>query len=363
MRVIFKSYFDFIQYTLNEQEKLPESVQNIDWSDFLRFCCRQGIQGIVYGGLECAGLRIPQGILFEWINVAEQTKQTNDRINRQCAEVTAFFAERGYRSCILKGQANALMYPRPELRSPGDIDVWISKEGGNRKEKLGWCEERTEIIRMIRNLYPNANYVRHHIDLPLYIDTSVEVHFTPINNWNYQRKVNKYIEEQKERQFAHRVRFSHVDGAVIGVATNDFNLVFLMLHMYKHCFTSRNSLKQMIDYFYLLKIENGNCKKEDVEGLFKRLGILRYARGVMWLMKDVFGLDMNYLVVEPDEKFGRVLLEDILEGHKKGRKGRVNFVMGRLMDNIHLMRFFPRDVFLSSLNLIFLRCWKVWRGR
>ena len=31
----------------------------------------------------------------------------------------------GLRCCILKGQENALMYPNPYSRTPGDIDVWI----------------------------------------------------------------------------------------------------------------------------------------------------------------------------------------------------------------------------------------------
>ena len=36
--------------------------------------------------------------------------------------------EDGLRCCILKGQGNALMYPNPYSRTPGDIDVWIDAD-------------------------------------------------------------------------------------------------------------------------------------------------------------------------------------------------------------------------------------------
>ncbi len=353
------AYLDFIRYTLADSATLPTSSGNINWMSFLDFCYRQSIQGVVFGGIERAELTIPQDVLFEWISMAEMTKHTNATLNRQCVELTAFFKKNGYCSCILKGQANAMLYPRPELRSPGDIDIWVAKEsrGKKDKERNDTSEDAAEIIRMVQEKCPDAHYGYHHVKFPIYQDTSVEVHYMPsvLNNWKYNAGVQKFEASQKERQLQNRVK---LDGAEIGVLTDDFNVVFLMLHMYKHYFSSRNNLKQMMDYYYLLKRDDVRNMKEYVEEQFRRFGIMRYARGVMWVMKEVLGLEKKYLIVEPDEEFGRVLLSDTLNYGLEGEYGKIGILFGRIKDNLHLMRFFPVDVMIGPLYLLWHQWWK-----
>ena len=41
------------------------------------------------------------------------------------------FEDEGHRTAILKGQANARLYPQPWSRQPGDIDIWV--DGGKDK--------------------------------------------------------------------------------------------------------------------------------------------------------------------------------------------------------------------------------------
>lgn len=362
----FFIYIDFIRNTLEGSKEVSTFVNIIDWSDFLEFCCRQGIQGIVWGGIERAKIKIPQSVLFEWIGVVEQTKTRNITLNRQCVEVSSFFAELGYHSCILKGQLNALFYPKPELRSPGDIDVWVSREGGN--NNYSWSDEREEIIKMIRGMYPKAYFVWHHIDFPLFSETSVEVHFIPVhlNNWYYNRRVKRYMLEQRNRQFSHRVNMAFTScedkKADIGALTNDFNIIYLMLHMYKHCFTSGNNLKQLIDYYCLLKkwYAERNCQdeKKDFSKQFAQFGILKYAKGVMWVLKEKLGLNEEYLIVDYDEKFGRILLKDMFQYGINIRRDRLGLIFGRFMDNLHLVQFFPIEVLIAPLHLIWLKCWK-----
>ena len=45
----------------------------------------------------------------------------------------------GFRCCILKGQGLALHYPNPYMRTPGDIDVWVSV---GRRKVMQYEEER-----------------------------------------------------------------------------------------------------------------------------------------------------------------------------------------------------------------------------
>ena len=83
-------------------------------------------------------------------------------------------------------------------------------------------------------------------------DVSVEVHYRPIylRNWFVDKKLARYISSIEEQQFSNKVL---LEGKEIGRLMDDFNAVYEMLHMYGHFFSSRNSFKQFIDYYYLLK--------------------------------------------------------------------------------------------------------------
>ena len=77
----------------------------------------------------------------------------------------SYCPEAGFAWCILKGQGNALLYPDPYMRTPGDIDIYLS--GGRRK-----------IMKYVDQVCSNRVMRYHHVDFPV-MKTAIEVHFTP----------------------------------------------------------------------------------------------------------------------------------------------------------------------------------------
>ncbi len=71
-------------------------------------------------------------------------------MNVAVGKVSGWFRENGFRSCTLKVQGNALLYPYPLHRTPGDIDIWVS----------GYP---SEVIRFVRSVAPNEKESYHHI--------------------------------------------------------------------------------------------------------------------------------------------------------------------------------------------------------
>ena len=68
----------------------------------------------------------PKGDLpLVWYTLGDRLRLMNADLNRKCVEVSLWFEEHGFHTCILKGQGNAAMYPDPSLRNSGDIDVWL----------------------------------------------------------------------------------------------------------------------------------------------------------------------------------------------------------------------------------------------
>ena len=91
-------------------------------------------------------------------------EKANVRLNDAAIQVSEWFRKKGFRTCILKGQGNALMYPNPYSRTPGDIDIWV--EGGDKR-----------VISFVRSISPHEKACYHHIEFPSYKGVEVEVHY------------------------------------------------------------------------------------------------------------------------------------------------------------------------------------------
>ena len=107
----------------------------------------------------------------------------------------------------------------------------------------------------------------------------------------------------------------------IPVPTDEFKIVFQLAHMMHHFFDEGIGLRQMIDYYYLLHSAKDDVrgKMSDVRETLKYLNLYKFAGAVMYIMKEVLGLDEKYLIVPVDEKRGRTLLKEILKGGNFGQ--------------------------------------------
>ena len=354
----YRLYIDFIRYAIGSRPTVPEGTERMDWADFLAFCTRQGIAGLMFGGLERSGLRIPQSVLFEWIGIAENIKRTNLIVDKRCHQISRFWEQQGYRSCILKGQANAMKYPTPGLRSPGDIDIWVD----GHTHSTDSTDDTIDIIRIAQREAPGGHYSLHHVTMPVFPDTSVEVHYRPVflDNWWKDKKLKRYTDGEKDAQFANVVTLS--DGKTeVHALTDEFNAVFLLLHMWHHLLSTRNNLKQLIDYYYLLKRGFTASQRESITRVFHELGVLKYARGIMWIEHAALGLEEHYLLVEPDEKTGRLLLNETMHYDVKHeqKQGRLKILVNRITDNLTLFRQFLSPVLIAPAYLVWHQWWKL----
>ena len=338
-------YIGFIRYAIHSDLFVPDGADRIDWTNYLEFCNRQGVIGLVFDGLERSGLRIPQMTLFEWIGFSENIKHQNALVNKRLSQVCKFFTEKGCRCVVLKGQANGLIFSKPELRSPGDIDLW--------------CEGKdVNIIKAVQQECPEAQYSLHHIKMPVFKDVSVEVHYRPIflQNWFKDKILQKYIDKFQEKQFNNTIQ---IGSTQIGALTSDFDVIYQLLHMWHHFFETRNNFKQMIDYFFLLKKCNLNENlKKDIEELLQELGVLKYAKGMMWVMKEVLGLEEKYLYTEPDEKIGKLILNETMI-YGTFSQNRLKGVLQQYAGNFRLYRAFPLEVIISPIYLVWHQWWKL----
>ena len=338
-----KTYLDFIKYAIGDETVIPDGLESIEWYDFLQFCNRHGIIGLVFDGIQKADLRFNQNILFQWLSYTEEIKKQNQIANQRIGQIQHFFEEKNCRTCILKGQANGLMYPKAEVRSPGDIDIWV--EG-----------DAIDIIKIVQGVVPNASYSLHHIKMPVFKDVSVEVHYRPANmtSRKLDKRLQTYVKEVANDQFSHKVQLGDIE---IGCLTDKFNTLYQILHMYGHFFATRNSFKQFIDYYYLLKKGLTKDEKDGCRQMFKTLKLEKYVAGIMWIMTEVLGLEDSYIIGAKNEREGRLILD---ESFCYGTFSNNTFrsVVEQTLANVRILNHYPAEVLNGPVYLIWHQWWK-----
>lgn len=314
---------EFIRVSLGTQSKLSKSPSIAEWDELFVMGQRQAIAGVLFTALDKLSnnnQKPPTELLFEWLGVYEQIRNTNRKINKCCLELSQHFLSHGIKTCILKGQGNALLYPDKYCRTPGDIDIWTDAD--------------KDIIRkLVRKKYPNVAECSWHIDYPFYPDTKVEVHYIPsyLRHPKYAKRLQAFYEEYKVMQFVHFVEMPE-SGGIIAVPTFEVNVIQQLSHVMRHYFVEGIGLRQIIDLFYLLS--SNNEKNVDYQGLLSSLGLLKFSRAIMWILHEKMGLEKDKMIVPSDSKRGRSVYEDILRG---GNWGRYDKRKHSLISNIYGM--------------------------
>lgn len=271
---------------------------------------KQTLTGVLHEGIK----RLPKGqmppkrILFDWYGKAEQVRERNAKLNAAAVKAVQEFAAAGFRSVVLKGQGIARLYPVPTVRVSGDIDLWV--EGS-----------REEIISFIRKLAPTAPATYQHISLSIPGGFVIEAHFHPCETALGNKVLSKFFEEQSSACFSNftEIPFGTADNGKIPVPTLAFDRIYILLHIFQHLLGEGIGLRQLQDYYYVLRQGFTEEERNETLYLLDQLHLRRFLRGVLWILQEVFGLELAYMLDEPEEKFGRLMLREILRAGNFGK--------------------------------------------
>ena len=325
-----KIFFDFLRFCIGSAKEIPDSLKEADWKNLYAIAQKQALLGVLFYGIRQLPKQLApeQKLLMQWMAMAEMIRKQNIRLFQDSVKVCRNFENEGFANCILKGQGNALLYPDPYMRTPGDIDIYLS--GGRRK-----------IMKYVDQVCPNQVMRYHHVDFPV-MKTAIEVHFTPSYMFCpiHNRRMQKWFEVVMGEQCKHRVSLPDGYGK-IHVPQVSFNVIYILSHLYRHIFTEGIGLRQLLDYYYVLISDDLLVIRVRVQKELKHLGLWKFAQAVMFVMKEVFGLSEDRMIAPMDEKEGRFLLDEIMRG---GNFGQFDDRMGDKVDESKIHRYFRMNL-------------------
>ena len=243
------AFFAFLKYCLGYKGDMSRVIAGMDWQELYSFASKQALLGLCFEGIERLGEEYPEELrlnpigrelLMTWMGAAQQIRRQNMKVNAVASKLFSMLREDGMRCCVLKGQGNALMYPNPYSRTPGDIDVWID---ASRERIMEYAQKKFELEDDIR---------LQHLETSL-DGVPVELHFFPcsMNNPIYHARLQKWFKLNADLQCSNVVSLPDGIGE-IAIPTTAFNVIYQLTHLYHHFFDEGIGMRQIIDYFLVV---------------------------------------------------------------------------------------------------------------
>ena len=353
-----------------------------EWAEIYAESKRQAVTGILLHGIDrlLAEQRPSQAFLLQWIGVGQMIEQRNRLMNGRCVELLRKLENHGLQGAILKGQGIAKLYDgggkkekeRDDclsgLRQSGDIDVYVD------------CGLKGALAFAKSLGLDKVEWDYKHLHLNVWCDTEVEMHYRVevLLNLRKNRKLQKWFMEHENEIFNLNdnvdlnLNTDKTDGTDWMVTpTVEFNVFYILLHIYRHFLYEGVGMRQIVDYYMVLKNLDVNLNLNEsyaYKGV-REFGMEKFAKGLMWVMQEALGMPREWMLWKPDKKEGEYILKQVMKGGNFGHYderlkhagGKLGAVKAILTHNLHLLTHYPSDVIWAPVWIVWHKLWKMTR--
>ena len=349
----------------------------------------QALAGIAFHGVQ----QLPQEqwppleVLCEWVARNGLIKELNAQTTKVCKMLCDTFSEQGFDCCILKGQANHAYYGEELglLRACGDVDIWVVPKDKSLKHPV------KEVLTYLYKKGVVVSLCYLHVEVEPIKEVPVEVHLRP-SFFNSPVRNRRFL---KLFDFEKCVCQKEIDGIMLPVLKTEYDLIFQMNHLYRHLLDEGVGLRQVLDYFFLLRTAKLGIRNEDLgmrneelgmrneelgmrnedvgmrndgdESLvrvMRRLGLWKFAGALMYVLHEVFAMPQEWMICPPSAKDGQFLLNEIMTsgnfGHHdprmatvEGQRGKLSYQVKcawrRFIRNTRFFTSYPEEVFWEPI--------------
>lgn len=410
---IERLFFEVLQVAIGNRKTLSAMPTSREWALLFDMAKKQALTAIAFTGITRLNLASDFGTsivmdkmtYLKWLGLSVKVMQRNRELNASCTSLCKDLAHDGLYACILKGQSNQINYPEElrECRTAGDIDVWcglMDPEGidiavadadskGAHFEKYhgerGVIEWVLADYRIKDKKMPEVNY--HHVDWE-YNGIECEVHFRPswMNCPWHNARLQRWCKENEQ--------WNTCEYGGFNIPSASFNVIYQLIHIYRHLFNEGIGLRQLLDYYFVLRafhIEQGELSdrtdkmqqwanaigksvpsNEELIRTLTYIGVDKFAGAVMYVLQKVFAMPSEYLLCTPDANRGEFLLNEIMLAGNFGKYDSRNVISA---NEVYLKRFvrrqkrflrfltqYPSEVIWGPYFTVKQRAWRMWHG-
>jgi hypothetical protein len=218
-----------------EQEREPDA--DVDWNTLLQLSGRHGISSLLYDGLVTKH-RLPAQYRAAYEKKCCQTVLQSYRLLFLSRAVIEKLREKDIPALVLKGAGVAGLYPVPELRKSGDVDILLLKP-----EQI---EQACDALKEAGFVQDEVQRSHHHIAMHSPERIEVEIHTMLADPFD-DKHANRRMQESVNAASVH-AKWENVMGISLPVLPDGEQAYALLLHMLQHYLRSGFGLKLLCDW-------------------------------------------------------------------------------------------------------------------
>jgi len=229
---------------LSNREAFIEIPNGLDWNSLVNLAVRQGVLSLTLDGMRqmeqsCTIPKISsldglsREVLIRWELSSKKQEARNKKQRAVIKELVAVFRENGIEMLLLKGIGLSELYPNPNHRECGDIDIFLfgDYEKGNKViEELG--------IEVEKDGSKHSNFFFKGVPVENH-KTFLNVEYTQTDK-NLEKHLHKILYEQGFDSIV-------IDDTKVRIPTPDFTAIFLSRHDITHFLASGLVLRHFCD--------------------------------------------------------------------------------------------------------------------
>ena len=272
-------------------------ASTVDWSAVLAEAQRHKVTALMYPAIRSID-GMPEAVFNKVCGTAITVATASEAMLKEQCRILDLLEARQIPCAVLKGTSVAYLYPHPELRTIGDIDILVDEENLDEACKALQADGFAPSYMAEKHLCLQKGAVW------------VEMH----------RMVSVFPESEKgrftKRYMTDALRHTQVveiSGVRFPMLSDAYQIIALLAHMEQHLATSGIGLRQVCDWAVTAHALR-NCFDGETLALLERCGLLRFARIMTRLCERYLGLPPCPWTADASDALVDAMLSDVLEG-------------------------------------------------
>ena len=289
------------------------SLSKEEWTTIKEMAVKQGVSAIVLDGinqLPIDGYYLPTEMKLEWIGETMQIEQKNRQQTSVMNEMVGHWKKNGYRVMVMKGQANGVLYPHPDHRSPGDIDCYLINVNDNDNHN-----DNKEAYRIGNDVARSAGA---NVDESWYKHSVISYKGETFENHQYfvhtrDGKRGKQLNQELVGQLTNgNEDASVIPGTDVEMPPVQWNAMFLTYHACAHFISEGLRLKQIVDWAMYLKAHQNDVEWDSFYAFCERNHLRRFADAMTAIAVNYLGINITNSEIVSESPYADKIIQNAL---------------------------------------------------
>lgn len=270
---------------------------------------KQTVHGLVLDVVGKQKYPFAKNFVYEHTGLMTQTMAQNEHINHVLVEFAKVMDDQRIDYVVVKGQSVGCCYPKPQLRSSGDIDFYCSPEN--------FVKAKHTLPQVIGIAFEGEDS-EHHLSFD-WQDVRFEMHFSLFD----------FYEMQKNKTWCNLLNHSEADtfglmGYDIKTLPATLHTFYIFLHLYEHLLELGVGLRQFCDFAILLHHRKDEIDDKAFQKYAEVFGMTKAVKACGYILVHHLGLpamDFPFTLTGKDGKRAKRALGVVFY---RGNMGKYN---------------------------------------